>query len=95
MCMLYNNVDIDCICDLPVHTMYWIRRKLLVIHFVSPQIQTLHYCSSDVKSQLQHETKPMKFPNTITFLVRLAMWKQCGKSDHKTVHIVIRYAVVV
>lgn len=95
MCMLYNNVDIDCISHFPVHTMYQIRRKLLALHFDSPQIQKLHYCNSDVKSQLKHETKPTKFTNTITTLVRLAMWKQCGKSDHKTVHTVIRYAVVV
>lgn len=95
MCVLYSSVDIDCICDLPVHTMYHIRRKLLVIHFGSPQIQTLHCSSSDVKSQLQHKTKPMKFLNTVTILVRFAMWKQCGKSDHKTVHTVIRYAIVV
>jgi hypothetical protein len=95
VCMSYNSVDIDCISDLPVHTTYWIRRKPLVIHFNSPQIQTLHYCSSDVKSQLQHKTKPKKVSNTITILVRLAMWKQCGKSDHKTVHTVIHNAVVV
>ena len=58
MCILYNNVDIDCISDLPVHTICKIRRKLLVMHFDFPEIQTLHYWSSDVKSQLQHKTLP-------------------------------------
>ena len=37
----------------------------------------------------------MKVLNTVTIPVKFTMWKQCGKSDHKTVHRVIRDAVVV
>jgi hypothetical protein len=75
--------------------MYWIRRKLLVIHFDSLQLQTLRYWSSDVKSQLKHKNKAMNVSSITTILVRLAVWKQCGKSDHKTVHIVFHGAVIV
>jgi hypothetical protein len=75
--------------------MYLIRRKFLVIPFDSLQLQTLHYWSSDVKSQLKHRNKAMKVLSIIMILVRLAVWKQCGKRDHKTVHIVIHDAIIV
>jgi len=57
-------------------------------------MQTLHFEFRDVKSQLKHKTKAMKMLSIIMIPFILAVWKQCGKSNHKTVHIIICDALI-
>lgn len=79
-CILHSLLEIILFLIYMFIDIYWIKIKVLVIHFGSFQMQTLQYGISDAKSQLKHKTKALKMfskkKNSIQAYCVEAMWEK-------------------